>query len=227
MNTGFINRVDQERQTMGTHSSKGYQFDITNGAVSAVYELKNGWIKSKEIERDETWSVQGNQVTKTELDHGRLETTTYADTNGDGIYAKVSSFTLPASAASTDHHHDDNHNEHASDQGARGYRFTTLDQKISAVYEVEHGRLKANTLEFGESWSLQGDIAVKTEIEHGFTKTTIWSDTDGDGIYTRVSNHVGIDRPSDATPESHAPEGHAEHHIDLVGIATMQHPDLG
>lgn len=73
---------------MSSNSSKGYKFNIQDGVVSAVYEIKNGRVKLEDMDRDETWTVNGNQVVKTENEHGHLETTVYADVDGDGIYSK-------------------------------------------------------------------------------------------------------------------------------------------
>jgi hypothetical protein len=39
---------------------------------------------------DETWTVDGANIVKTESEHGRIETTIYSDINGDGIFAKMS-----------------------------------------------------------------------------------------------------------------------------------------
>ena len=72
--------------------SKGqeaYRFSTNGSTVTAVYEVENGRTKQERMERDETWSFDGKLVTKTEMDHGRLETTTYADPDGDGLFVKV------------------------------------------------------------------------------------------------------------------------------------------
>ncbi len=75
---------------MSNDSNKGYKFNIANGAVTAVYEIKNGRAKFEKMDRDETWTVDGANIVKTESEHGRIETTIYSDINGDGIFAKMS-----------------------------------------------------------------------------------------------------------------------------------------
>ena len=75
---------------MSNDANKGYQFTVLNGAVTAVYEIKNGRAKFEKMDRDETWTVDGTNIIKTESEHGRIETTTYSDINGDGIFAKMS-----------------------------------------------------------------------------------------------------------------------------------------
>ena len=75
---------------MSNDANKGYQFTVLNGAVTAVYEIKNGRAKFEKMDRDETWTVDGANIVKTESEHGRIETTIYSDINGDGIFAKMS-----------------------------------------------------------------------------------------------------------------------------------------
>lgn len=96
---------------MSNNASKAYQFNIVNGVVVAVSEVKNGRTKLERMERDESWSVQDGNVIKTEMEHGRLETTTYSDVDGDGLFLKVSKVTAAADGAvwagQTDRDHDD------------------------------------------------------------------------------------------------------------------------
>ena len=37
------------------------------------------------MDRDETWTVDGANIVKTEVEHGRVETTVYSDIDGDGV----------------------------------------------------------------------------------------------------------------------------------------------
>lgn len=46
---------------MSNDANKGYQFTVLNGAVSAVYEIKNGRMKFEKMDRDETWTVDGDR----------------------------------------------------------------------------------------------------------------------------------------------------------------------
>jgi Ca2+-binding RTX toxin-like protein len=69
---------------------KGDQFTIANGVVTTLFKVEHGLTQSKAFEIGETWSVAGNQVIKTEVEHGRTETSTYADLNSDGLFTKIS-----------------------------------------------------------------------------------------------------------------------------------------
>ena len=75
---------------MSNSSSKAYKFQIVNGTVTAVYKIENGRIQNDGMDHDESWSLDGGNVVKTQWDDGRLETTTYSDANGDGIFFAVS-----------------------------------------------------------------------------------------------------------------------------------------
>lgn len=72
-----------------SRTSKGYQFTISGSSVTAVYEVKNGRTELERMERDETWTFDGSRVIKTEMDDGRLETTVYTDSDGDGLWSEI------------------------------------------------------------------------------------------------------------------------------------------
>lgn len=75
---------------MKANAPKGYQFSITNGVVTKVFEVKNGYAKLEKMESNESWSVSGTSIIKTENEHGRTEITVYSDADGDEIFTKVS-----------------------------------------------------------------------------------------------------------------------------------------
>lgn len=75
---------------MKANTAKGYQFSIANGVVTKVFEVKNGYAKLEKMESNESWSVSGTSIIKTENEHGRTEITVYSDADGDGIFTKVS-----------------------------------------------------------------------------------------------------------------------------------------
>ncbi len=63
-----------------------FGFDAA-GQVAAVYEVeRNGRLTQEDMDRDETWAVVNGFVVKTEQDDGRIEQTTYADLDGDGVW---------------------------------------------------------------------------------------------------------------------------------------------
>lgn len=87
--------------TLNGNYVHGYQFTITNGAVTGIAEIEHGYTQHERIEYGETWSVNGNQVVKTETEHGFIQTSVYADTNGDGVYTKISQTYTPSTTSTT------------------------------------------------------------------------------------------------------------------------------
>lgn len=74
----------------GNH--KSFKFEIVNGQVTAVFELKDGELKSKSLTDNgrKSYTVDGNDVIRTEIKPFGSEITRYSDADGDGIYARVS-----------------------------------------------------------------------------------------------------------------------------------------
>lgn len=74
---------------MSGSSFETYRFIIQGTTVTAVYKMENGRVERESIESDESWTVQGNRILKTEYDDGRLETTVFVDSDGDGLYLEL------------------------------------------------------------------------------------------------------------------------------------------
>lgn len=100
---------------MSNDANKGYQFTVVNGAVKAVYEIKNGRAKFEKMDRDESWSVDGNNIVKTETEHGRIETTVYSDIDGDGIFTKMTKTYSAAAVTSSTTVNSSTHSTSGSD----------------------------------------------------------------------------------------------------------------
>ena len=176
---------------MSNDSNKGYKFNILNGAVTAVYEIKNGRTKFESMDRDEVWSVDGSNVVKTEYEHGRAETTTYSDIDGDGIFAKMSkSYSTDSSSISNSLTTQTSN----TNQLQNGYQFDVVNGAVAAVYEIERGYKSQERIDLNETWTIDGSNIIKTEVERGITETSIYSDLDGDGMFAKVSkSYVATD----------------------------------
>lgn len=164
---------------MSKNSAKAYQFTIQNNVVVGVSEVKNGRVKFEKMDSDEQWSFDAitKQVTKTENEHGRLQTTVYTDTDGDGLFSQLNSSYGALSSTGT----------LSSTSVNNGYKFDVVNQVVTAIYEVKQGIVKQARVDFDEVFTLQGVDIVKTESEHGVVETTTYSDTNADGIYAKVS----------------------------------------
>jgi Ca2+-binding RTX toxin-like protein len=176
---------------MGNDSSKGYKFNILNGAVTAVYEIKNGRTKFEKMDRDEVWSVDGSNVVKTEYEHGRIETTIYSDIDGDGIFAKMSkSYSTDSSLISNSI----TSQNLTTSQLQNGYQFDIVNGAVAAVYEIERGYKSQERIDLNETWIIDGANIIKKEVERGITEISIYSDLDGDGVFAKVSkSYVATD----------------------------------
>ena len=176
---------------MSNDSNKGYKFNILNGAVTAVYEIKNGRTKFESMDRDEVWSVDGSNVVKTEYEHGRAETTIFSDIDGDGIFAKMSkSYSTDSSLISNSITTQNS----TTSQLQNGYQFDVVNGAVAAVYEIERGYKSQERIDLNETWTIDGSNIIKTEVERGITETSIYSDLDGDGVFAKVSkSYVATD----------------------------------
>ena len=74
----------------GNH--KVFKFEINNGQVTAVFELKNGVLEPKSLDDNGTksYTVSGNDVIRTEIKPFGTEITRYSDADGDGLFVRVS-----------------------------------------------------------------------------------------------------------------------------------------
>ena len=185
-------------------SSKGYQFTLSGNTVTAVYEVEHGRVKFERMDSDETWSFDGTNVIKTEWDDGRLETTTYSDANGDGLFFKASkTYTGTSSYSGRDDHgsdgndSDDHNNDHgnwgdstasldAQLYGEEGYQFDIdVNGVVTAVYEVENGRIEAERIGWNETWSFDGLDVTQTETKFGKVETSVYTDVNQDGVFQK------------------------------------------
>ncbi|MDV6342964.1 hypothetical protein [Nitrosomonas sp. Is37] len=73
----------------GSNNHKAFKFVIENNKVVQVFEFKDGQLEPKNIDNDDIFEVQGNQVIFTEIKPFGREVTTFVDDNGDGIFVRI------------------------------------------------------------------------------------------------------------------------------------------
>ncbi|MEN9985878.1 MAG: hypothetical protein RI925_1380 [Pseudomonadota bacterium] len=154
----------------------GYRVALSNGSLSAIYKVEHGRSTLKRADSDESWALNGNQLVKTEQEHGIIETTVYTDSDGNGIYTRQSQSSTSS--------HDGNSLTVSTSQ--EGYRFDISNGSVLAVYEIEHGRSQLKRIDADETWVVSNGQVSKIEQEHGATHTTVYTDSDGDGVYQAV-----------------------------------------
>lgn len=190
-----------DRSRDNDHEQEGYQFNITGNVVNAVYEIEHGRLKLDRMDADERWSFDGVSVTKTEFEHGRLETTTFNDLDGDGIYTMsgkiydiMSSVTSTASTRYSDYeiskgppNLDDAYGSyvHTSTYTAPrvSYKFDVLDGTVVSAYRSINGSERAIRDGWNENWELRGDDVVKVESKWSENELTLYTDDDMDGAF--------------------------------------------
>lgn len=163
---------------MSNDSLKPYKFSIQDGIVTSVFEYKNGRFKIDSIDNNETYTYDGTNVIKTEYDHGRVKTTLFADIDSDGLFYKGSQTSNQGARSGAV-------SGNASNQ--KGFQFTVVDGVVVAVSEIERGVSHQERIDSNEHWSIDGTNFIKTEVEHGVTESTVYTDADGNGVYTKTS----------------------------------------
>jgi hypothetical protein len=166
------------------NSTNGYQFEVANGAVTAVYELYGGVRSIESIDANESWQVDGSTFIKTEYEYGLVSTSVYTDPDSDGIYNRASKTYGQANATSPA---PDNSSTSSYGYADDGYRFDIANGAITAVYEIENGVSEREHVEPNETWSINADQIIHREYDHGVLKEKILADNDGDGIYTPIA----------------------------------------
>ena len=81
------NKYDYDRYIDGEDA---YRFALVNGQISGLQKYDDGSWRSEGTERNESWRFDGANLIKEELELYGVHTSVYADSNGDGVYRKVS-----------------------------------------------------------------------------------------------------------------------------------------
>jgi hypothetical protein len=166
----------------------GYRFTLADGQVTNLQEFDDGLWKDEEINPNESWSFDGTTLTKTQTNRGRVKTSTYLDTDEDGIFTKsgrdsVTGFRSRGRRASYY-----NTSSQTNDRGLdNGYRFTLVDGQVTNLQEFDDGLWKNERIRRNESWSFDGANLIQEERKRYGAEVTTFSDPDGDGIFSKAS----------------------------------------
>lgn len=117
-----------------------------------------------------------------------------------------------------------------SSHSAKAYKFDVQNGTVRAVYEIEDGKIKLESVEPNETWTVNAKQVLKTEYDDGQLKTTVYSDDDGNGIYAKASTRKSADDalPTSVSPTSGSARDDARHGDDhLQGSSGDDHIDGG
>lgn len=192
-----------------SNESKKYQFQIVNGQVSAVFEIEGNKREFERMERDESWSVSsdGRTVTKSEMDDGRIEVSTFTDVDGDGYFHKTgksySGHYSGQNNAGQDSHYESDSDDHgvstivSNPSGPQatvsqpqaqesGYSFRIQNDEVVGVSRVRGEVSRGERMDPDEEWFFDGLDVIKTEVNRNSVKTTIFADPNNNGVFQDV-----------------------------------------
>ncbi len=176
-----------------TDNDKQFMFTIENGVVTAFYEVENDISEQQSIDNEDSFVVEGSQITHTKQNADGPEVTVFSDPDGDGFYSIVSDST------DTDGDDDGNDNDDAPipEEGEhKAFQFTIEGDQITQVFEIKDGVPEPKSIDDNsETYTVDGTEVVYTEIETLGIEVTRYADIDGDGNYHRISEQWIPDTP--------------------------------
>lgn len=192
-----------------SNENKQYQFQIVNGQVSAVFEIEGNKREFERMERDESWTVSsdGRTVTKSEMDDGRVEVSTFTDTDGDGYFFKSGKTHSGQHSGQNVGEYDSHDEGDADDHGVstsfspslspqpvtsqqeayeNGYSFSIQNDEIVGVSRVRGTWSRAERIDSNEEWHFDGLDVIKTETHRDSVETSIFADSNNNGVFQEV-----------------------------------------
>lgn len=188
---------------------EGYQFAFTGNTISAVYAIENGRVEFERLDANESWTFDGAAVTKVEAEHGILETSTYTDLDGDGIYtisgqsydlAPASATKIPSASQNWSADRYDSYEHTAYTAPETSYHFDVVNGAVSTATRVVNGYERNIRLDWDESWVLGREGVSKVETDWDEIETTLYTDDNFDGAFTQS---LEIEVKTDTSPRSH------------------------
>lgn len=163
----------------------GYRFSLVDGQVTNLQEYDDGRWKTERIDANESWAFDGTSLTKTETEHGRIKTSTYLDSDGDGVFTRSGPDVVTGLSADAN----DLYRSHdgSSKNLEDSYRFSLVDGQVTGLQEYDDGRWKNERIGRNESWTFDGTSLIQQESKRYGVEVSTYTDPDGDGIFSKVS----------------------------------------
>lgn len=174
-------------------SDKQFAFTINNGEVVAFFEVENGITEQESIDSRDSFVIDGNQITHTKQTSNGPEVTVFSDSDGDGFYVITFESKDDSGTGVGD-------NDNTSGGGHKAFQFDIVNGVVVAIFELKDGRLEPKPIDDdgSETYTVEGNEVVRTDVEAFGTEITRYADEDGDGLYLRVSEQwiAASDAPS-------------------------------
>ena len=176
--------------------------------VVSVLEWDDGRWQREDISRKERYYLQDGLL----VHERRKGVRYYEDADGDGIWRRTDrtgATSLTADASSDPvisggtpvttsrsydswdgHDGDDDHDdgwERRSGYGDDAHRFELVNGQVTNLQEFDDGRWKIERIDANETWTFDGTNLIKTERERYGSEISTFTDPDGDGIFTKIS----------------------------------------
>ena len=163
--------------------------------VVKVKEWDDGRWKREDIDRNERYYLQDGLLVHKERNRTRY----YEDTNGDGIWrrtskpgssslaADVSSDPVIAGGTPAASSQSYDSMERRSSYGDDAHRFDWVNGRVANLQEFDDGRWTSERIDSNETWTFDGTSLIKTERERYGSEISTFTDPDGDGIFTKIS----------------------------------------
>ena len=153
----------------------GYRFQLVDGQVTNLQEFDDGVWRNETIGRNEKWSFDGANLIQQEFSRSGVETNTYGDSDGDGIYIEVSQPSDSITGSPTSGPEDG------------GYRFQVVNGQVANLQEFDDGTWKNERIDRNEKWTYDGTNLIQQETKRSGVEVTTYSDPNRDGVFTQIS----------------------------------------
>jgi hypothetical protein len=180
-------------------TSDSYRFTNASGSAANLQEFDDGIWKAEILRSNEQWSINDDKLVHTKTSKKKTTTTIYNDPDGDGIYTFFSTSFLKTTRKRKTSGRDSitgSHNNEQSDSSLHsrgeihtqdGYRFSLSGGAVTNLQEYDDGRWKNEKIDGNETWSFDGTNLLQNEVKRFGIEVSTYSDADGDGIFTKVS----------------------------------------
>lgn len=175
------NQISDPFDSLSSGSDNLYRFQFSGDSIILIerFDEDSGTWEVKSQDANEQWLYDSlnNVVTEIETEGSITETNTYTDVNNDGVFIKGSGVYSDS---------DGNQISRSDDL----YRFEFSGTNVTKVEEFEDGFWQTDSIDSNETWSYDSatNTVTKIELEHGFTKTYLFTDTDNDGVFVKSSS---------------------------------------